>query len=256
MIRRRSRVQRAAGRQKRGGRLILKCLLVPMIVVLAIGYVFWDADWWLLRDKIEHVRSALFGRYIKPECRLNPKSCAFEHEGGRLDKRNPAATKRSSIKPGLELHHQLQSLYDDFNARLFDDRLPGSVITLQRKRGAAGYFAYRRFRDRNRNFVDEIALNPQWFGRVSMLRLTSTLAHEMCHQEVAHFGSPSKNGFHTMQWARCMLRIGLHPSTTGKPGGRMTGMRVTHYIVEGGQFERIAKRHPLVGAQRVPLSEQ
>ena len=163
--------------------------------------------------------------------------------------------RRTNDKPGLRFHLELQSLYDFFNAKLFEGRLPGAVITLQRKPGVAGYFALKRFRSADRRVMDEIALNPRWFGSVTMLRLASTLVHEMCHQDIAHFGTPPKDGFHSMEWARCMLRVGLHPSTTGKPGGAMTGLRVTHYIVEGGRFERLARAHPRIGDQPVPLSE-
>lgn len=33
-----------------------------------------------------------------------------------------------------------------------------------------------------------------------------------------------------------MIEIGLQPSTTGEPGGKTTGQKVSHYIIEGGPF--------------------
>ena len=36
-----------------------------------------------------------------------------------------------------------------------------------------------------------------------------------------------------------MVEVGLIPSDTGAPGGKRTGQRVTHYIEEGGRFDRI-----------------
>ena len=39
-----------------------------------------------------------------------------------------------------------------------------------------------------------------------------------------------------------MERIGLVPSATGEPGGKQTGRRVSHYIAEGGEFERSVAR--------------
>lgn len=35
-----------------------------------------------------------------------------------------------------------------------------------------------------------------------------------------------------------MRSIGLIPSATGKPGGKETGQKVSHYIEEGGPFAR------------------
>ena len=35
-----------------------------------------------------------------------------------------------------------------------------------------------------------------------------------------------------------MLRVGLVPSDTGQPGGKMVGQRMSHYIEEGGPFDR------------------
>ncbi len=51
--------------------------------------------------------------------------------------------------------------YDYFNDRLFDNRLPRCLIAMQRKAGANGYFANKRFGTRNaRKITDEIALQP------------------------------------------------------------------------------------------------
>jgi hypothetical protein len=35
------------------------------------------------------------------------------------------------------------------------------------------------------------------------------------------------------------LMIGLYPSSTGKPGGKETGHRMSHYIVTGGKFAEV-----------------
>lgn len=49
-------------------------------------------------------------------------------------------------------------------------------------------------------------------------------------------GTPSPNGYHNKEWAYKMMEIGLHPSTTGKPGGAITGMLMSDYVIEGGPF--------------------
>jgi hypothetical protein len=52
--------------------------------------------------------------------------------------------------------------YDYFNERLFDNRLPRCLITMQRRSGANGYFANKRFGTRDATEItDEIALNPR-----------------------------------------------------------------------------------------------
>lgn len=38
-----------------------------------------------------------------------------------------------------------------------------------------------------------------------------------------------------------MKAIGLHPSATGEPGGRETGDRMDHYVIENGPFMRVAR---------------
>lgn len=129
----------------------------------------------------------------------------------------------------------LMAAYDHFNRELFNGTLPFCMITLQRKSKAYGYFAPQRFKHGKQD-TDEIALNP------SMLHLGnretfSTLAHEMAHLWQQHFGKPSRNGYHNAQWGVKMKEIGLYPSSTGQPGGKEKGQKVSHYIVKGGAFD-------------------
>jgi hypothetical protein len=56
--------------------------------------------------------------------------------------------------------------------------------------------------------------------------LASLLVQEMVHMEQAYFGKPGDNGFHNAEWGRMMKRVGLHPPTTGRPGGGQTGTRI------------------------------
>ena len=59
----------------------------------------------------------------------------------------------------------------------------------------------------------------------------------MVHLWQHHFGSPSRRSYHNAEWAAAMLQIGLVPSNTGQPGGRITGQRMSHYVEPGGRFE-------------------
>ncbi len=129
------------------------------------------------------------------------------------------------------------------NRRLFNNELPACLITLQRKRSALGYFAGRRFKSTDgAHITDEIALNPTHFSKRGAKNVLSTLAHELAHQWQQHFGKPSRTAYHNNEWAAKMREIGLVPSDTGRPGGKQTGQRMTHYIKRGGLFDRAADK--------------
>lgn len=132
--------------------------------------------------------------------------------------------------------------YDHFNAGLFNNSLPGCVITFQRKQGAYGFHAASQFEaSRSRIRADEIALNPRYFDGRDPRDSLSTLVHEMAHQHQWLFGKPSPDGYHNKEWARLMIDIGLVPTDTGEPGGKATGRRMTHFIREDGPFDRLCQ---------------
>src|SRR5262249_6191740 len=86
--------------------------------------------------------------------------------------------------------------------------------------------------------TDEIALNPATFASRTPPEILSTLVHEMVHLWQHHCGKPSRRTYHNKEWAAKMREVGLIPSNTGKPRGKETGQNMTHYIEEGGRFER------------------
>ena len=150
----------------------------------------------------------------------------------------PAARPLKLSDPTLQVCHEFVFASRVFNKRLFGDRLRPCIVTLQRQRGAAGYFAEQRFETRDGTLiVDEIGLNPECFHRC-VTDVLSTLVHEQVHLLAAQYGHPSRNGYHTKLWAEWMERVGLIPSHTGAPGGRRTGVRVSHYINSSGEFAR------------------
>ena len=142
------------------------------------------------------------------------------------------------IDPTRSTYDGLTEAYDFFNARLFGGRLPRCLITMQRQKAAYGYFAGGRFGAVDgTEITDEIALNPSHFRSRTTEESLSTLVHEMTHLEQHHFGKPSRNGYHNKQWAALMHAVGLVPSSTGAPGGKETGQKVSHYIAGGGPFD-------------------
>jgi len=146
------------------------------------------------------------------------------------------------MNPTEENYSVLQSALDYFNHELFDGLLPPCLITLQRKKSTFGYFVPGRFVHRkSRESVDEIALNPTYFATVPIEEILQTIVHEMVHQWQYHYGKPSRSGYHNKEWAEKMESIGLMPSSTGKPGGKRTGQKMSDYIASGGKFEAACK---------------
>src|SRR5215471_15544541 len=141
--------------------------------------------------------------------------------------------------PTAIAYDELRQAFDHFDWKLFGGRLPECLITLQRRRSSYGHFSAARFRVAGgEERIDEIALNPQKWRKLSVEDNLSTLVHEMVHLEQHHFGKPSRRGYHNKEWAAWMDRVGLIPSTTGKPDGRRTGQSMSHYIQPGGRFEK------------------
>jgi predicted SprT family Zn-dependent metalloprotease len=125
---------------------------------------------------------------------------------------------------------------------LFGGKLPPCVITMQRKNRTYGYFCGDRWANQAGTVRDEIAMNPVHFITRSVEEVLSTLVHEMVHLWQHHEGQPSRSGYHNTEWADQMEAVGLVPTDSGKPGGKRTGQRVTHYIQEGGPFAQAGQQ--------------
>lgn len=140
-----------------------------------------------------------------------------------------------------EAYGFLTKAYDHFNRELFGGTLPQCLITLQRHARAYGYFAGNRFslaHGKGEAITDEIAMNPKHFATRSPEAVLATLVHEQAHLWQKHFGKEPTRCYHDRQWAAKMKEVGLHPSATGQPGGKETGPKVSHYIIERGVFAK------------------
>jgi hypothetical protein len=143
------------------------------------------------------------------------------------------------IDPTKRISEEFSFAFDFFNNRLLGNRLRRCLVTLQRHRSFAGYFAAQRYETRDGTMViDEIALNPEIFHTQSVTEIFSTLVHEQVHALQFQYGHPSSDGYHNKEWGDWMERIGLIPSNTGAPGGARTGIRMSHYIQPDGLFAR------------------
>jgi hypothetical protein len=142
-----------------------------------------------------------------------------------------------SSSPTKTQYAELDLAYGWFNEALFGGELPYCLLTMNRKAKAHGYFCGDRFQTRDGAIVtDEIALNPDSMRDRDDRASLATLVHEMVHLWQHRFGEPPRKSYHDKQWAAKMREVGLIPSSTGEPGGKETGSRVTHYIEEGGRF--------------------
>lgn len=146
----------------------------------------------------------------------------------------------NTTTPTGETYSEFDEAFAYFNRELFGDELPPCLITLRMHRQARGYYWPKRF-DRagdSKRVIDEIAMNSEYFGTRSTAETLSTLVHEMVHLWQEHNGKPSRGGYHNAQWAGKMESVGLMPSNTAEPGGKRTGQTVSHYIIEGGAFDK------------------
>lgn len=145
--------------------------------------------------------------------------------------------------PTAQIYGALERAYRFFNVELFGNDLPPALFTLQHKgKGTLGYYASKRFEGRKSNrSTDEIALNPMHFKR-PLLEILGTIVHQMVHLWQQHHDAPSRNGYHNRRWASKMIEVGLHPSDTGRPGGKTIGQRMSHYVILGGPFDRASRK--------------
>lgn len=143
----------------------------------------------------------------------------------------------SGKNPTIETYRELELAYVYFNDYLFESQLPSCLITLQREKRTLGYHSSGRFVNAEGEQIDELALNPSYFGVRSIKQTLSTLVHEQCHAVMDLLGMSSRRGYHDKRWGTKMKEIGLYPSNTGRYGGKETGQQMSHYIIKGGKFD-------------------
>jgi predicted SprT family Zn-dependent metalloprotease len=146
-------------------------------------------------------------------------------------------------KPTLSTYDEWQTAFDFFNAVIFDAELPEVIITLDNKgKRILGYFHAERYINTNGELTDCLSMNPTCIKDRPLIIVFATLVHEMCHIWDYHTNGGSNRAYHSAVWADKMESIGLMPSNTGEPGGKRTGQKMCHYIIDGGLFEEMATR--------------
>ena len=136
-----------------------------------------------------------------------------------------------------------RAMWEFFNATLFGGTLRKVILNFSRRAKSLGFFAAERWTSGDQ-VTHEISLNPSHLKRDSARDVASTLVHEMVHLWQYDCGTPRRSGYHDAQWGRKMEQLGLMPSDTGAPGGKKTGYKMSHYIVDGGMFARAFDQMP------------
>jgi predicted SprT family Zn-dependent metalloprotease len=149
--------------------------------------------------------------------------------------------KSAPITPAI--YGQLQDVFDRFNKQFWGGKLPSVVLTFVRHPKSMGYFAESRWvKDgKKKGDAHEIALNPDYMRSGGTKTALATLLHEMCHLWQRELGKKCpKRFYHNKEFAIEMERVGLITSSTGVPGGKRTGVKMSDYIAKGGPFDKLA----------------
>ena len=149
-------------------------------------------------------------------------------------------------KPTLLQFQAIQEAYDFYNKELFypvfGQLLSPVMLSLNDnyKRVSYGYYAFDKYKDEEGNLLSLINLTPEYLTR-TFIKVMGTLVHEMCHHYQYTLGvkKGKRTAYHDKEFAEIMERVGLICSTTGEPGGKQTGRRVSHYVLDGGAFEKL-----------------
>jgi predicted SprT family Zn-dependent metalloprotease len=148
------------------------------------------------------------------------------------------------MKPTTEQAQAYQGLYEYFNKELFGDVLSDDVmLNFSRKGQSFGFFRPIAWQGESEATLGEISLNPDHMKR-GLEPVCGTLVHAMVHKLQHEQGTPSSGKGHNREWGEMMKRVGLYPSSTAQPGGKETGDKVSHYVIEGGVFDLLMKKLP------------
>ena len=152
------------------------------------------------------------------------------------------------MTPTKSQFEAFENAYQYFNKKLFAGELPAVILNLSRKSKAMGFVAPFRWKSSKKAVgvkgdIHELSINPEILC-MDLVEVFSTLVHEQCHIWQFSLGNPSRSGYHNKEWADKMVSVGLMPSSTGKPGGKITGQNMSDYPIENGVFLNALKKLP------------
>lgn len=144
--------------------------------------------------------------------------------------------------PTVTTAAELQAAFDHFNVDLFDGSLRSPLLTLQRQRKTPGYFTAERFVNRDGEKIHELALNPTFFAVQSLQDSMKTLVLQMAFCWQYQHGTPGRRRYCNKEYGDKLQSIGLMPSNTGRPGGKMVGEKLDAVVLDDGPFEQSCAR--------------
>ena len=137
--------------------------------------------------------------------------------------------------------HTFDAQFNYYNKELFNGGLSDCMIQTSGHKKYAGFIKMRNWKNKlaeKEPFIHEISLNPGILGQDDK-KYHAELVHGMVHVWQQDYGKPSRRMYHNRQWAQKMEEIGLTPSSTGAPGGKKTGERVSQFFTPGGLFIKL-----------------
>ena len=134
-----------------------------------------------------------------------------------------------------------EEIFNYYNRELFQNKLQECLISMSRKAGKDGSFKPDKWIDGQKKHIHEILLHPQILEHDSA-EWHAVIVRNMVFLWQHIYGSPSRAGYLNAECAGKMERIGLIPSSTGKPGGEKVGQKVSHYIGQNSLFIKAHKK--------------
>lgn len=144
-----------------------------------------------------------------------------------------------------EIHGDAGYSHFFLNHKCWDGKLTNPAFTLARKPNSLGSFHPNRFERIDGQTAHEICLNPEPLSKASDYFTLRVIAQQMAWQAREEFGPPrnrkGSSSYCDEVTADFMDAIGLKPTATGQPGGKRTGAKMFHIVVENGPFDLAAR---------------
>jgi hypothetical protein len=151
--------------------------------------------------------------------------------------------------PSEQTYTPLLEAFNFFNRELFNVTLPDVLETLQRKARTLGYFSRHRFAE----LKGDARAGAR--DRDEPGALSAALSERHLLEACPRDGAPAAGVLRQADTRRLSQpRMGADDARdrsasefTGAPGGKETGYRMDHYIVEGGRFDLSYARFETIG---------
>jgi predicted RNA-binding Zn-ribbon protein involved in translation (DUF1610 family)/predicted SprT family Zn-dependent metalloprotease len=137
----------------------------------------------------------------------------------------------------------LQQAIDFFNEEFFAGELPDVFVRYETRANSDGFYTPSGFSARDGSYEkDCIALNSDRFVGKTELQILAELHHLLCHHGQYHLGTAPARHYHDEEWSNLMRSADVMPSSTGAAGGKITGKKMSHYVIPGGRFEKACEK--------------